>query len=418
MKGKQRINRLLRALFCLALALSLTAVDVAPAAALVSQADIDALKGDAGDLKNKRKELESKLDKLAKDKSTAMQRKALLDDQISNTSAQIDNVERQIENYNLLIQQQEEALADAEKREEAQYALFCKRVRAMEEQGTVSYWSVLFKADSFTDLLSRLDFVGEVMDYDERVMQDLRDLQTEIAEAKAALEASRAESEEAKADLETKKKELDAQRKEANRVIQELTDAENETEAVLDETEEEADRIQEEIQRLSRELAAQQAAQGNAGVSNPVGYIWPVNSRYITSTVGGRSSPGGIGSTNHRGTDIGRVGFTSSIYAAKDGTVIKSERSGSYGEYVVIAHSGSGNTTLYAHMSKRIAQVGQHVKQGDVIGITGSTGNSTGPHLHFEVVENGSRVNPLSHGAEPKKGYLSGYTLAGDAVGH
>ena len=387
MKGKQRINRLLRALFCLALALSLTAVDVAPAAALVSQADIDALKGDAGDLKNKRKELESKLDKLAKDKSTAMQRKAPLDDQISNTSAQIDNVERQIENYNLLIQQQEEALADAEKREEAQYALFCKRVRAMEEQGTVSYWSVLFKADSFTDLLSRLDFVGEVMDYDERVMQDLRDLQTEIAEAKAALEASRAESEEAKADLETKKKELDAQRKEANRVIQELTDAENETEAVLD-------------------------------VPHPGGYIWPVNSRYITSTVGGRSSPGGIGSTNHRGTDIGRVGFTSSIYAAKDGTVIKSERSGSYGEYVVIAHSGSGNTTLYAHMSKRIAQVGQHVKQGDVIGITGSTGNSTGPHLHFEVVENGSRVNPLSHGAEPKKGYLSGYTLAGDAVGH
>ena len=411
MKGKQRINRLLRALFCLALALSLTAVDVAPAAALVSQADIDALKGDAGDLK-------SKLDKLAKDKSTAMQRKALLDDQIANTSAQIDNVERQIENYNLLIQQQEEALADAEKREEAQYALFCKRVRAMEEEGTGSYGSVLVKADSFTDLLSRLDFVGEVMDYDERVMQDLRDLQTEIAEAKAALEASRAESEEAKADLETKKKELDAQRKEANRVIQELTDAENETEAVLDETEEEADRIQEEIQRLSRELAAQQAAQGNAGVSNPGGYIWPVNSRYITSTVGGRSSPGGIGSTNHRGTDIGRVGFTSSIYAAKDGTVIKSERSGSYGEYVVIAHSGSGNTTLYAHMSKRIAQVGQHVKQGDVIGITGSTGNSTGPHLHFEVVENGSRVNPLSHGAEPKKGYLSGYTLAGDAVGH
>ena len=85
MKGKQRINRLLRALFCLALALSLTAVDVAPAAALVSQADIDALKGDAGDLKNKRKELESKLDKLAKDKSTAMQRKALLDDQIWRT---------------------------------------------------------------------------------------------------------------------------------------------------------------------------------------------------------------------------------------------------------------------------------------------------------------------------------------------
>ena len=92
-----------------------------------------------------------------------------------------------------------------------------------------------------------------------------------------------------------------------------------------------------------------------------------------------------------------------------------SQYSSSYGNYVVISH-GSGNTTLYGHMSSRKAQVGQEVKQGEVIGITGSTGNSTGPHLHFEVTENGQRVNPLSHGAQPQKGYLSGYTLSGSAV--
>ena len=168
------------------------------------------------------------------------------------------------------------------------------------------------------------------------------------------------------------------------------------------------------VRDVYRQLAAQQAAAGHATQSNPGGYIWPVDSRYITSTVGGRSSPGGIGSTNHKGTDIGRVGYTSSIYAAKSGTVIVSQYSSSYGNYVVISH-GSGNTTLYAHMSSRKVEVGQYVNQGDVIGITGSPGNSTGPHLHFEVTENGVRVNPLSHGAEPRMGYLSGYTLSGSA---
>ena len=133
-----------------------------------------------------------------------------------------------------------------------------------------------------------------------------------------------------------------------------------------------------------------------------------MDSRYITSTVGGRASPGGVGSTNHKGTDIGRVGYTSRIYAAKAGTVIVSQYSSSYGNYVVVSH-GAGNTTLYGHMSSRSVSVGQYVNQGDVLGITGSTGHSTGPHLHFEVTENGVRIDPL------KKGYLTGYTLSATA---
>ena len=139
-------------------------------------------------------------------------------------------------------------------------------------------------------------------------------------------------------------------------------------------------------------------------------FRWPVSGR-VTSYFGGRRSPGGIGSTNHKGTDIGRVGYTSPIYAAKSGTVIVSQYSSSYGNYVVISH-GSGNTTLYGHMSSRKVEAGQYVNQGDVIGITGSTGHSTGPHLHFEITENGVRINPLNDGAEPRKGYLTGYTLA------
>ena len=401
---RTRCKRLCRTVLCLCLTVLCLAADLAPATARVSQEDIDALKGDAADLKDQRKELEAQLKTLANDKSTAIARKNLLDQQIANTSSQIANVEEQIA-------QKEEELRQAEVEEAEQYALFCRRVRAMEEQGTISYWSVLFKADSFTDLLSRMDFINEIMEADQRVIDDLKAMQVRIEEAKTSLEGSRTEAQAARDELAAKKKELDAQRAEANKVIQQIAAAEDETEATLDEMEAEQAKIQKEIERLNRELQAQLAAEGKSNQSNPGGYIWPVNSRYITSTMGGRTSPGGIGSTNHQGTDIGRVGYTSPIYAAKAGTVIVSQRSSSYGEYVVISH-GSGNTTLYGHMSSRKVSVGQYVNQGDVIGITGSTGNSTGPHLHFEVVENGRRVNPLSHGADPKMGYLGGYTLS------
>lgn len=412
-----RENRKGRRFFRTVLALLMAAALVAPVtASAVSQADIDALKGDAGALADQKKELQAKLEALAEDKAAAMDRKALLDQQISNTEARISNVQSQIASYEELIAQTEAELAEAQEQEADQYDLFCRRVRAMEKRGRISYWSVLFKADSFTDLLTRLNDANEVMEADQRVIDQLRQLQEEIAAKQAELEEQKAAAEEARDELVRQKAELNTQRTAANAVIQELTENENATEAALDEMEAEEKAIQAEIQRLSRELAAQQAANGGSSQSNPGGYIWPVDSRYITSTVGGRSSPGGIGSTNHKGTDIGRVYYTSPVYAAKAGTVIVATYSKSYGNYVAISH-GSGNTTLYAHMSSLKVSAGQYVNQGDVIGITGSTGNSTGPHLHFEVTENGSIINPLSDGAEPKKGYLSGYTLSGTASG-
>ena len=412
-KARRRFARLGRCLAAMAMVVLLVAAEASPALA-ATWSDVNDLENQASSLDSKKKELQSKLDALSDDKSEAMARKQLLDQQIANTAAQIQNTEAQIAEYASLITQTEAELADAEEKEEAQYELFCARVRDMEERGTVSYWSVLFKATSFTDLLGRLDIINEIMDADQRVIDELQALQEEIETKKADLETGKAEEEAAKADLEAKKSELNTQRSEANAVIQQLTANENETEAVLADLEAEQDALWAEAQRLSDQLIAQQAASGQSTESNPGGYIWPVDSRYITSTVGGRASPGGIGSTNHKGTDIGRVGYTSSVYAAKAGTVIVSQYSSSYGNYVVISH-GSGNTTLYAHMSSRKVSVGQYVNQGDVIGITGSTGNSTGPHLHFEVTENGVRVNPLSDGAEPRMGYLSGYTLSGSA---
>ena len=387
----------------LALALLLTALDFTGALA-VTQADINALQSDADELDAKRKELESQLDSLSDDKAQALKRKELLDQQISNTSAQIANVEAQISEYEELITQTEAELADAEEREEAQYELFCSRVRSMEEQGTVSYWSVLFKADSFTDLLSRLDFVNEIMDYDQRVIQDLQDLQQEITEKKESLEDSHSESEAAKAKLVSEKSTLDKQRADAVALVNEINANEAEYQSTLDAIDAEEEAIQARIVELSRQLAAQQAASGQT-TSNAAlgGYIWPVSSRRITSPFGNRNTGIAGASTNHKGVDIGGVYYSSEVHAAKAGTVIVSQYSSSYGNYVVVSH-GSGNTTLYAHMSSRSVSVGQWVDQGDVLGITGSTGISSGPHLHFEITENGVRVDPLQ--------YLTGYVQA------
>jgi len=389
----------------MALMVICTAMLLPQPAAAVKQADIDALKSSATDLNKQKRELKAKLSALSSDKAQVMKKKELLDQQIAVQVKEIGNVETQISTYADLITQTQAELADAQEREAAQYDLFCRRVRAMEEGGTVSYWSVLFKSDSLTDLLDRLNAVNEIMYADQAVIDQLKALQEEIAEKEAQLTASKADAEAAKKELVSKKTELEAQRTEANNLIRQLASDQNETEAEIDGLAEEQEAIQKEIQELSRKLAAEQAAANGGKPSNAAlgGYIWPVDSRYITSTFGGRSSPGGIGSTNHKGIDIGRVGYTTTIHAAKSGTVIVAQRSRSYGNYVVISHGG-GNTTLYAHMSSLGTTAGSYVNQGDSIGVTGSTGNSTGPHLHFEISENGVRINPLK--------YLTGYSLS------
>ena len=393
MKKSKRYVRICAALLCAVLCLS---VNVAPAmAAKVTQADIDALKGNAASLDKKQKEIQSKLNSLKNDKAAAVQKKTLLDDQIANTNAKISNTEAQISDYNALISQAEAELADAQQREEAQYELFCKRVREMEERGTISYWSVLFKANSFSDLLGSLDFINEVMDYDRRGIQDLQTLQAEIAEKKAGLEANKAALEAAKAELETQKKQLSAQRDEANKLVKEIDDNAAEYQATLKELEAEERRIEQQVKQMQKKLEEQMAAEGKKYNTNPGGYIWPVDSRYITSTVGGRNSPGGVGSTNHKGIDIA-VPRGTPIYAADGGTVTYSGWMSGYGYLVQIDH-GNGYVTRYGHNSSLTVSVGQHVYKGQQVARAGSTGNSTGNHCHFEVRYNGVAKNPLNY---------------------
>jgi len=398
---KKRCKQILRsAVLWLLVVCSLQVNLVAPPVKAVTQAEIDALKGDANSIAAEKKDLQAKINAIKSDKANAIRKKNLLDQESDLIRDEIKNVSEQIAAYEALIAQTKAELLDAEKREEAQHDLFCRCLREMEEGGTVSYWSVLFNAASFEDLLSRLDAASEVLDYRHGVIENLRKLQQETAAKKVELETQLSEQEATKTALESKKLELDAQVKSAASMIAEIQEDQVAAEELLDEVLAEGNRIQKEIKRLEEELAA------SLGPATAGGYIWPVKtSKRITSPFGNRWHPVYHKWKFHNGVDIGGVGYNSSVYATKAGVVIISQKSSSYGNYVVISH-GTGNTTLYAHMSSRSVSVGDKVSQGQVIGITGSTGVSTGPHLHYEITEGGSRVDPLKY----LPGYVKGWS--------
>ena len=391
-------KKIARILLVLAVVASLTLTELTPLslvqdASAVTQADIDKLKDELSGMNSEKSQLEKELKSIQNDKSAALAQKENIDKQINLLQSEIKGVESLISEYETLITQTEQEIRENEEEEARQYEKFCERVRSMEERGTVSYWSVLFDSASFSDLLSAMDFISEIMDSDQKVIDDLRSLREQIEQKKAGLEASLAEQQSAKEALAVKNNELRDQRTEATGLIKEMEENEADYKDVLAEIEAEEEKTQKEIVRLSKELAAQQ---GNTTVTYG-GYIWPVTtSKRVTSPFGKRNTGIKGASTNHRGIDIGGVYYSSTVYAAKAGTVIISSSNSVRGQYIVISH-GSGNTTTYQHLSKRSVSVGAVVKQGQAIGVTGSSGVGSGPHLHFEITENGQLVNPLKY---------------------
>ena len=347
-------------------------------------AQVAALEQKKREQEEKLKELEKQIAEAKAKKNDVMATKNLLDqrnqlllEQIDDTQGQIEDAAAQIQRYELL--------------EEEQYALFCQQVRSEEERGSLSYLSVLFKATSMADLLNRMEFVNEVAEYNKTLISALQETRENIKAEKTEMEAKEAE-------LGEQQDELQGKLDETTKLMNEYAADQKALEQIYAAEEKAADEIAAQIDSLLADSDVIPSAEG---------FIWPVSSsRKISSPIGSRVAPGGFGSTNHKGVDICNVGYTSSIYAVKSGKVLLTNTSGyggGYGNYVVIDHGG-GLTTLYAHMSSVKVSEGQMVSQGTVIGITGSTGASTGPHLHYEVRLNGVYQNPLN--------YRSGYIKA------
>ncbi|MDR2664708.1 MAG: peptidoglycan DD-metalloendopeptidase family protein [Oscillospiraceae bacterium] len=381
------------------------------ASAAVTQGQIDELKKQAGELDKKKQAVQSELNSLKYDQMSNMAKKEVLDERISLTEEEIVNIGEQINIYDRLINEKAAEVVSAQGREDSQLASYKERIRAMEEYGSISYIAVIFDASSFSDLLARLDFVDAVMRADEDTYKKLQTARMETMAAKEALEGSKRDQEDERERMKQKETELEEQLVQAVAVIAALEDSIETSAAHYQEISAERERLQKAINEKVEELRRQEEARARTGGSNVVGtgrLMWPsAASNYVTSRFGSRYHPIYRYYRMHDGIDIGAK-YGTNVYAADSGTVVTSAYSSSYGNYVVLSH-GNGMTTLYAHMSTRKVKEGDTVSRGSVVGLVGSTGASTGPHLHFEVSVGGSRKNPLSY-------FQSGtYSLAPDA---
>lgn len=361
----------------------------------VTQAEIDELKRQKDTITKKQAEIQAEINSLQYEQLSAISKKEVLDEQISLTEQKIDVLNQQIVEYEALIAQKKKEAEEYQKKQDERFELYKKRIRTMEENGTISYCAILFEAKTFSDLISRVDFISEIMRYDERVYNDYLKSKQDTLAAKERIETEKRAQEEVRQSVEEEKIVLQQQVAEAQKVIAEIENNIGKYREQYDEMERREKETQDEIERLIADLQKQEKISGTT-VKSTGTYIWPSeSSKTVTSEFGTRWHPVYQMYKTHTGVDIG-ADYGTSILASDSGTVVTSTYSSSYGNYVMINHGG-GRTTLYAHMSKRLVSVGDSVSQGDVIGLVGSTGVSTGNHIHFEVTEDGTRVNPLKY---------------------
>ena len=412
--------------FIMLLSVGMVALDILfsdRASARVTQAQIDRLRARQREYERQRREVQSEIYSIEFERRSEIARKSVLDERIIITGHEIENTLAIISYYNMLIREKEYDVFLATVREEEQLRLFQTRVRDMEENGIITFLEIIFDSTSFSDLLARIDFVADIMRADEQAYANLVQARYETEEAMEALEETRISLTEEKALLEQREAELEEKQREAEaliRQIEENLDASRELHAMFQAQSEEMDREvaaavaelrrQEELERQRRQREQQQRAAAAAGGGGGGGggsssgggggavvgtgeLTWPAQGR-ITSAFGMRRHPVFGDNRFHGGIDIGAP-HGASVVAADSGTVVQSTYNSSFGNLIVIDH-GNGMQTWYAHLSARHVSVGAAVSRGQVIGLVGSTGIATGPHLHFEVHVGGSRINPVT----------------------
>lgn len=435
--------------FALLLACAL-ALGCLPRAQAASRSAIESLQSQQASLTVQKAELQKKLDGIRSSQGQALNKKNLVEQQLNVLKQQIQVSENLLAQYARQITEKEAELEQAKAKEAGYQAEFEQRVRAMEERGNVSYWSVLFQASDFSDLLDRIDMIGEIMDADDQVLDQLAEARQAVVQAKADLEASRQGQQETLAQQQSQQAQLQAQQAEVDQLIQEIATQGDVYAKQIEKLEATQDDVAQQIaeaeaiyqKQLAAEkaaaekaaaekaaaekaaaeqaakaaqAAAQKAAQqqkqqssgssasGSSGsqssqtTASASGFLWPIASSHrVTSPFGWRTHPITGRRNLHGGIDIAAPNGTP-IMASKAGVVVISQYGSSYGNYVVISHP-DGTRTLYAHMSQRNVSAGDTVRQGQTVGLVGSTGSSTGNHLHFETwtgSSSSSRVNPM-----------------------
>ena len=350
------------------------------------------------ELKKKISEADEKIAKAKKDlqeaknkQASAEKQKELIDNQISEIVSNIVYLNGQITSANEQIAQKEEEIEIAQAKLDENKEYFKSRVLSMYKSGTSTYMELLFGADNMGDFLNRVDMLQYVVKNDKKIVDEMTEARDAVIEAKAVIEERKADLEDSKVLSEQQKSSLDSALAQQQEIIAQLGQEIKVNEKEAAEAQKEKDALN---RQLEQELSGYNAPSGGASTYSGGKMAWPTpQGGTITCPFGYRTYPS-VGM--HTGLDIG-IRYGSTIAAAEAGTVIKVVNGTTgYGKYLMINHGG-GVVTLYAHSSKIVVQVGEYVERGQKIAEIGSTGFSTGPHLHFEVRINGKAVNPIGY---------------------
>ena len=346
------------------------------------------------DLKNSINSVQQDINSLQAEKNTIQSYINQLDKKMSTLASEISKFEEQIEEKITDIEETKEELEKAKIACDEQYESMKMRIQFIYENPSASLIEMLCSSDNIAEFINRADYVASMSNYDRDMMDKLIATKEEIALKEETLEAELEELEMMQAELESQKKKVNAsinsKKGELTAKANELGDATADQAAYKKQLEEQ-ERLLNEIEDQIARAANPDAYQGSA-----TGFIWPCPAyTRISSYFGPRPQPVPGASTNHKGVDLAAP-YGSAILASASGVVTTSTYSKSAGNYIVLAH-GNGTSTVYMHASALLVSVGATVEQGEVIAKVGSTGYSSGNHLHFGVIKNGSYVNPLNY---------------------
>lgn len=374
------------------------------------------------ELEEKKKQTEDKIAELEKEKNDILKYIEQLDIELNEITLEVERLQAEIEETKKELEETKQELEIAKKTEEEQYETMKKRIQYMYENGSVDMLDTLLNSDNFVDFLNQVEYAKKISEYDNNLFQSYKETKELIADREASLTVQLAElntlEESAEFEQATLEQLMADKSEEIDKYVaaigisdellfsysEEITKKEMTIDEIKKEEErriaEEQKRIKEEQERLKREEeekrlnAAQGITQTDETSSDKM--IWPLpGDGRVYSYFGYRVAPTAGASTYHRGLDIGGE-MGASIVASLAGTVEVSSYSVTSGNYVIVNH-GNGLRTAYCHCSKLLVSVGETVKQGQVIGLVGSTGVSTGPHLHFGVSINSVYVDPLDY---------------------
>ena len=430
MKNRKRfvsiLAGLMAALMILTLILSLLPTRASAASSSEIRKQINELKEQKKEIQTQIEDLKDQYQENENEIADIVARKNIIDQEIGLLHAQITNITEQISAFSVLVADKQDELDNAQSRFE-QMNEDCKvRIRAMEEEGSLTYWEVLFKATSFSNLLDRLNMVEEIASSDMRRLQELSDAADAVETSRQELALEKEELDASKAELDETQATLDGKRQEADELIQELLSHAEELAALQEEKEKEDEELMAQIAEMEQAYnrakeeewlayiatatTAPPATQpggsggtesgGSSGGGNTSsgssGWIRPCSYVKVTSPYGFREQPTAGASRFHQGIDLGAPAGTT-IVATRAGTVTSAGYSNSLGWYVTINH-GDGFSSMYGHMQgPAYVSSGSSVSQGQSIGGVGTTGISTGNHLHFSILYNGAYQNPASY---------------------